>query len=116
MKGKSLLLGLLFICLGYSGMTQKSNDKNSTIVIKTSAQCEMCEERILNELNMHKGVKKVEFNLPTKEVTITYNAAKTSEDKLREAISKIGYSADDVSAVDDAYEKLPSCCKKPADR
>ncbi|MBL4652079.1 MAG: heavy-metal-associated domain-containing protein [Flavobacteriales bacterium] len=116
MRGKSLLLGMLFICLGYTGMAQKLNDKNSVVVIKTSAQCEMCEERIMSELNMHKGVRKIEFNLPTKEVTITYNAVKTSEEDLREAISEIGYSADDILAADNAYEKLPSCCKKPADR
>jgi copper chaperone CopZ len=76
----------------------------------------MCEETIVAELTMRKGVKKVSFNLETSEVTVTYNSVKTSEDELREAISEIGYSADDVKAAEAAYEKLPNCCKKPEDQ
>ncbi|MBL4623735.1 MAG: heavy-metal-associated domain-containing protein [Flavobacteriales bacterium] len=116
MKLKSLVLGLLFICLGHVGMTQKKDSKNSVVVIKTSAQCEMCEERILTKLSLHKGVKAVKFNLETQEATVTYNSVKTSEDELREAISEIGYSADDVEPAEDAYEKLPNCCKNPEDQ
>jgi copper chaperone CopZ len=115
MKAKSLLLMLLFISLAYFGMTQKINEKNTVVVIKTSAQCEMCKERIVSELSMRKGVKKIDLSLETQELTVIYNGVKTSEDELREAISKIGYSADDIEASQEAYENLPNCCKKPKD-
>jgi len=116
MKAKSLLLMLLFISLAYLGMTQKIDKKNTLVVIKTSAQCEMCKERIFSELNMHKGVKKIELSLETQELTVIYNGVKTSENELREAISEIGYSADDIKPVKEAYENLPKCCKKSKDQ
>jgi len=59
-----------------------------------------------------KGVKAVELDDKTKIVTITYKTAKTDPKKLREAISKLGYDADDVEADPKAYAKLPACCKK----
>ena len=59
-----------------------------------------------------KGVTSVELDDKTKIVTISYKTAKTDPDKLRKAISKLGYDADDVEAAPDAYAKLPACCKK----
>ena len=72
MKAKNLLLGLLFVCLGYSGITQKKDSKFQLVVITTSAQCEMCRDRIVQGIVWHKGVKNIDFNMETKEVTITY--------------------------------------------
>ena len=115
MKAKSLLL-VLFSFLAYLGMSQKINDKNTAVVIKTSAQCEMCKERIFSELSMRKGVKKINLSLETQELTVVYNRVKTSEDELRQAISMIGYSADDIEPLKAAYDNLPNCCKKPKDQ
>ncbi len=36
---------------------------------------------------------------------------KTDTDKLRKAISLIGYNADDVKANKKAHDNLPSCCQ-----
>ena len=38
------------------------------------------------------------------------------KEELKEAISELGYTAGDLPADDDAYDELPSCCKKPIDR
>jgi len=45
-------------------------------------------------------------------LTVEYKLGKTSPEKIRTAVSKIGYDADDVVADPKAYEKLPECCKK----
>jgi copper chaperone CopZ len=90
--------------------------KQAEIAIKTSAQCEMCKERIEKALAFEKGVKRVELNLETKTVTVIYRTGKTEPAKLRKAISKTGYDADDVPADQGAYNMLPACCKKPDDQ
>jgi mercuric ion binding protein len=91
---------------------QDPDPKIKEIKIQTSAICGMCEERIESNMAYEKGVKSVELDDETKIVTITYRVDKTDPKKLREAISKLGYDADDVKADPKAYAKLPACCKK----
>lgn len=85
---------------------------NQTVDVKTSAQCEMCEERITKALTSQKGVKNVKVNLDNKVVTITYNSNQITPNKIRETISMVGYDADDIKANTTSYKKLPACCKK----
>lgn len=91
---------------------QDAEPKEKEIKIQTSAVCGMCEERIESNMAFEKGVKSVELDDKTKIVTIRYKTARTNPDKLRKAISKLGYDADDVEADPKAYAKLPACCKK----
>lgn len=76
----------------------------------------MCKERIIGEIILHKGVKKADLDLSTSDLTVVYNNVKTNPEHLREAVSEIGYSADDHPANEDAYSRLPDCCKKPEDQ
>ena len=89
--------------------------KLDKIKIKTSSQCDMCKERIEEKLAFEKGVKTFELDLETQIATVSYKKGKTSPEKIRMAISKAGYDADDVAADPKAYSKLPACCKKPDD-
>src|SRR4030095_16469775 len=88
--------------------------QNAEVKIQTSAVCEMCKETIEHDLLFEKGVKKVSLDLDTKVVTVVYNSKKTDEEKIRIAITKIGYDADTLPADSTAYAKLPDCCKKDA--
>lgn len=85
---------------------------NQTLDIKTSAQCEMCEERITTALNVQKGIKSVKINLESKVASVTYNSNQIAPEKIRETIALAGYDADDKKANAAAYKKLPGCCKK----
>jgi len=116
MKTAMKLLFLIFLVGGLSNNVpaQEASDKDKEIKIQTSAVCGMCKERIETNIAFEKGVKSVVLDDKTKIVTITYKTEKTSPDKLREAISKLGYDADDVEADPKAYAKLPTCCKKDA--
>ena len=91
---------------------QKKADKYSEIKVKTSAQCGMCKETIEKALAFEKGVKSSDLNVDTKVATVKYDPAKTSPDKIKLAISKAGYDADEVKADIKAYNKLSPCCKK----
>ncbi len=86
----------------------------STVRIKTSAMCDQCKDKIENDLSFEKGVKSGNLDLKTKVVTVVYNPQKTDEQKIREAITKMGYDADSLLADEKAYKRLPACCKKDA--
>ena len=110
---KILALLLLIVCYFVAVPAQAQDKKNTskTIIIKTSAQCEMCKARIEKALSTQKGIKKAVLDVETKNITITYNAGKIGETELRKLISNTGYNADNVRANSEAYKKLPSCCK-----
>ena len=116
MKRKYLLKSLLtttFVVLLFS-LTVNAQQKKKTevIEIKTSAVCGMCKEKIETNMAFEKGVKDVTLDYKTKICTIRYNPSKTNPEKLRIAITKLGYDADDKTADPKAYDKLSPCCKK----
>lgn len=75
-------------------------------------QCETGKSRLEKELMFTKGITDIKTDSQAKTVTVKFNAKKTSEQKIREAISKVGYDADDVKADPKGYAKLDECCKK----
>ena len=106
----------LFILL-FSLLSFESNaQKNKEVIIQTSAQCEMCKEKLESNLSFEKGIKDVNLDMKTKKILISYNPKKTDLLSLKELISDIGYDADDIKANAVVYKNLPTCCKKPEDR
>ncbi len=105
---KSIFIISLFALFAGNAAAQT----DSTLTIKTSAQCESCKKRIENALNFEKGVKSAELDLKTKSATVVFDHSKTNSAKLRAAIAKAGYDADNVPANEKAYNKLPKCCQK----
>jgi copper chaperone CopZ len=86
--------------------------KSESATIKTSIQCSMCEKRILKNLPYEKGVKDVKVDVDNKTVWVEFDPTKTDLGKLKAAIAKLGYNADEVARDAKAYEKLPACCKE----
>lgn len=109
---RTMLLTMMITAYGYA-FSQKTN-KTETIKIQTSAQCDMCKHTIEKAMAYEKGVKKSTLDVPSSVLTVEYNPAKTTPDKIRKAVSETGYDADDVPANPKAYEKLDPCCKKGA--
>ena len=106
------LMSIVAVLMVNTANAQEKKKNYEEVQIQTSAVCGMCEERIEGNIAYEKGVKKVELNNDTKIVTIGYDPRKTDPDKLRTAISKLGYDADSVTADQEAYAKLPACCQK----
>jgi periplasmic mercuric ion binding protein len=104
-----MLTAMMFMFQTSYAQTAKGTEK--TIKIKTSAKCDMCKERIQKGLSYEKGIKSSSLDIPTKVLTVVYDENKTSPDKIKLAVSKTGYDADEVKADKVAYEKLPACCK-----
>ena len=110
---KLFILGFVVkavLTLSILGFSQTGNTE--VLKVKTSAVCGMCKDRIEKGLAFEKGIKDVVLDVDTKIATITYKPKKTTPEKIRLAISKLGYDADEVPGDAKAYSKLPSCCKK----
>ena len=111
------ILNLLIVCfLTFSSQAQsKKNDKAE---IKLSIECDHCKVCETCGVNFRdnmlkvKGVTMYELNEETKTMTVYYNTKKTDLSKIKTAISKLGFDADEVKADPEAYEKLDGCCKK----
>lgn len=96
----------------FLGTLAQATPPLETVTIKTSIECEMCEARLEKSLYGLKGIKKIKVNIPTKEVTVTFDSKKVSAQRIRQVIAMTGYDADEVKADKTAYEKLPACCQK----
>ena len=78
-----------------------------TLVVTTQPQmhCQNCEKKIKGNLRFEKGVKRIDTNLDTKQVTITYDAEKTTPEQLMKGLRKIGYEATPVKPEAKKQEK-----------
>ena len=83
-----------------------------TLVINTSAQCDMCKARIEGKLNEAKGVRMASLDIRSKKLTVKYNPEKTSPEEIRKAVNRLGYDADGQKADAEAFKNLPPCCQK----
>jgi len=112
LKKISVVLLTLAIAVNSANSYGQKEKKFQEIKIKTSAVCGMCKDKIEKAMAYEKGVKSSELNLDTKILTVVYNTKKTNPEKIKLAITKSGYDADDKLADPKEYEKLPACCKK----
>lgn len=92
--------------------------KNEKAIIKTTLYCdhckacETCGQNFDSNMLKVAGVKMYELDEKNNTITVYYNARKTDLLAIKNAISKMGFDADDVKADPDAYDKLDGCCKK----
>ncbi len=99
---------LLLLVITAETVAQQTSD---TVSVLTTAICSSCKNRIENDLSFEAGVRKVTMDLDTKRVSVVYNPKKTDPDKIRLAITRIGYDADSLKADQKAYKRLPECCR-----
>lgn len=91
-----------------------------TVVFTTTPQmhCENCETKIKNSVRFVRGVKSIETSVENQTVTVTYDADKTSPEKIIEGFTKIGYSVKEVTSGEKSGQgqggcaNCGSCCGK----
>lgn len=84
--------------------------------IKTpQAQCLECKTKIENFIKYEEGVAKVVVDIKKKITTVTFLSDRTNIENIKTAIANMGFDADDVTANEEQYKRLPVCCKKPED-
>lgn len=109
------LLFAVFLFLNTT-IAQEKKSKGKA-VIKTFFKCDHCKEcetcglKFKTEMLKIKGLKM--YDLDDKKMTfiVYFNTKKTDLQKIKMAISNLGFDADDVKANPVTYEKLDGCCK-----
>lgn len=114
---KAIFLSFTFFLL--SGKTFAQEKKTiQTAVIKTAINCDHCKAcetcgQLFNQkLIKEKGVQMVTLDEKAMTIKVTYNSKKTDLEKIKAAITKLGYDADDLKADKEAYASLDGCCKQ----
>jgi len=113
---KNVILVMLMIAgsLGTAFGQSAPKKGSQTVTISTpTVQCEMCKNRIERYMIREEGVQKVNVDHKKKKTKVTYFAERTNIENIKTAIANVGYDADDITANEDSYNKLPNCCKKP---
>ena len=105
---------LLITMLLFASLGAAAQDKSgpAALAIRTNAVCDMCVKTIETELIYEKGVKAVDVDLEHNVIRVEIDQKRTDLEKVRKAITKLGYAADDLLPDMAAREKLPDCCKK----
>ena len=118
MKKLFSLAMMLTLCATIS-FAQKNNANLKTTVFNTDIVCKNCEKKIMNNVPaLGKGVEDVKVNVETKEVTVVYDATKTSEEQLVKGFAKISVKAEPKAAAACNQSKKTcdqskkACCKE----
>ena len=99
---------IIAVLLCISCGAQIKNEK--TEKVKVYGNCEMCKTTIEKAGNLKK-VSKVVWDKDSKFATLSFDSKKTTEDQILKRIALAGYDNDKYFAPDEAYAKLPDCCK-----
>src|SRR5262249_12111801 len=109
---KKLFITLLVI----TGFTTASFSQTKTLEtarIKTpNVLCEECKKRITSYLDRYDGIQYLNINFRKGEIQVKYLTDRIDIEQIKTAIANLGYDADDVTANEEAYKKLPKTCKK----
>jgi len=73
--------------------------------------CGMCKKTIEKAANSVEGVISANWNVDLKKIEVAYEASKTDEMAIHNAIAASGYDNEKAAGSETAYNELPSCCQ-----
>lgn len=121
---KKLLVALAIMGMSFSVAMAKDIQ---TVSLKVEQmECENCAAKVKENIRFEKGVKKVETDVKSRTVTLSYDADKTNTETLAKGFNKFHYTATPIkdSCCDTKKEdckdkkectdkdKKDSCCSK----
>lgn len=112
MKKLIFTFGVIIACMTAASAQTSTKEY---VEIKTSAVCGMCKATIEKALDNVDGIKSASLDVDSKVVSIKYDGTVTNVESIKTAITMAGYSADEVPANKEAYDKLHGCCKAEHD-
>lgn len=98
---------IIFIFLLIAGITLQAQQVTKTA--KVRGNCEVCKNKIETAIGQLPNVT-ADWNIETKELTVTYSEKETNLDKILRKVAEAGYDNEKYLADDDVYSRLPDCC------
>jgi copper chaperone CopZ len=81
------------------------------ITLKVSGNCGSCKKRIVKAASSIEGVTDASWDKTKKVFTATIDDTKSNVESVKKVILEAGYDVEDAKGNDEAYSKLPDCCK-----
>jgi len=100
-----------FPLIFFSCANKKLSENQTQVIIKTSASCEMCVEKIEAKVKGLNGVHSAKLHLESKNLSVKYDAKKIQYEAICKAINSLGYDANEYKADEKLVNELPACCK-----
>jgi len=100
---KKLAMLCLALVMG-AGMTMAAKPaaekKTVTTVFVTDIDCDNCAQKIMNNIpSLGKGIKDVQVDVAAKEVSVTYDAAKNSDQNIVKGLASLKVKAQPKTVV-----------------
>ncbi|MCX7930436.1 MAG: cation transporter [Chlorobi bacterium] len=113
MRILAVIAALFFVGVSVIAQQAPAEKKHSmvTATFTVYGNCNKCKKNIERPFKEMSGVKQATWNKKTKQFTITYDPSVLTERRIKDIIAEQGYDTDDVKASDEAYGKLPKCCR-----
>ena len=89
-----LLMGISVALAGNKPKDAKRSKTLVTTVFVTDVDCQHCVQKVMNTIPFEPGVKDVVPDLAAKKITVTYDAAKNSDEGLVAAFAGIKVKAE----------------------
>jgi mercuric ion binding protein len=103
MKSIQMIILLIATAPVFAGGNEKTEK------IKVYGVCDMCKERI-EKAAIKSGASKADWSEETQQLTFSYDASKTSLEKIEKGVVKAGHDTETLKANNKSYNKLPHCC------
>jgi len=119
MKMKSLLINSIFkkksmknfiLLVGFILIGSFALQAQTTTKIKVAGNCGMCKAHI-EKAAKEAGALTANWDKAAKVLKVSFDATKTSTDKIENAVAAAGYDTEHKVASADAYSKLDECCQ-----
>ena len=110
MKTIKYFITLLILLPVFAGAQMvKLSPQDSSVTIKVYGTCEQCKDRI-ERVAKGKAVRSALWDVDTKMLSIVFNPAQTTQDKIENRIVQAGHDLEQKKAKDKTYNSLPACC------
>lgn len=95
-------LAIIFILMIFPAalIGQEKSKSIETVKFSTSIDCESCVNKIMTNLPHEKGIKDVNCDLKTKEVSVSYQKDKNSPEEIQKSLEKLGYKAKEIKETE----------------
>ena len=101
---KLLFLATMLLTLNSISIAQ------TPTTLKVSGNCGMCKKNI-EKAAKNAGATSASWDKAAKVLTFSFDATKTSIDKIETSIAGAGYDTEHKEASMEAYKKLEECCQ-----
>lgn len=103
MKTRRIMAAIAVVLLSVASVYAK--DLRTVVFKVVQMECGNCEKKVVNNMKFEKGLKKVNTDLKSQTVTITYDAEKTTVEKLKDGFKKFKYEAEFLKESKEAESK-----------